>query len=63
MQLNLDSREAVITAAFNVNDSTTYNKASSMTVYDSLGNPHSIGTYFVKTAPGSWTGCPPATSR
>ena len=55
MVLNLDSREASITAAFNINDSTTYNKASSMTVYDSLGNPHSIGTYFVKTAPGAWT--------
>jgi flagellar hook protein FlgE len=55
MVLNLDSREAAITAAFNINDSTTYNKASSMTVYDSLGNPHSIGTYFVKTAPGAWT--------
>ncbi len=55
MQLNLDSREAVITAAFNVNDSTTYNKASSMTVYDSLGNPHAMGSYFVKTAAGAWT--------
>ncbi len=55
MVLNLDSREATITAPFNINDSTTYNKASSMTVYDSLGNPHSVGTYFVKTAPGTWS--------
>ncbi|MBK7743981.1 MAG: flagellar hook protein FlgE [Betaproteobacteria bacterium] len=55
MVLNLDSRRAAITAPFNINDSTTYNKASSMTVYDSLGNPHSVGTYFVKTAPGTWS--------
>jgi flagellar hook protein FlgE len=55
MILNLDSREAAIAAPFNINDSTTYNKASSMTVYDSLGNPHALGTYFVKTAPGVWT--------
>jgi flagellar hook protein FlgE len=55
MLMNLDSREAAITAAFNINDSTTYNKASSMTVYDSLGNPHSLSTYFVKTAPSTWT--------
>jgi flagellar hook protein FlgE len=53
--MNLDSRETEITTAFNINDSTTYNKASSMTVYDSLGNPHSLSTYFVKTAPSTWT--------
>ena len=55
MVLNLDSREPTITIPFNINDSTTYNKASSMTVYDSLGNPHALGTYYVKTAAGTWT--------
>ena len=55
MVLNLDSREPVIAIPFNINDSTTYNKASSMTVYDSLGNPHALGTYYVKSAAGTWT--------
>ncbi len=54
MVLNLDSREPTIAIPFNINDSTTYNKASSMTVYDSLGNPHAFGTYYVKTGPGAW---------
>ena len=53
--LNLDSREAVIALPFNVNDPKTYNKASSMTVYDSLGNPHTESTYFVKTAANTWS--------
>jgi flagellar hook protein FlgE len=53
--LNLDARESVIAAAFNATDPTTYNKATSMSVYDSLGNPHSFNTYYVKTAANQWT--------
>jgi flagellar hook protein FlgE len=53
--LNLDSREASIALPFNVNDPKTYNKASSMTVFDSLGNPHTESTYYVKTAANTWT--------
>ncbi|MDB5805676.1 MAG: flgE [Betaproteobacteria bacterium] len=53
--VNLDSREtAVSTAAFNMNDSTTYQGATSMSVYDSLGNAHTMSMYFVKTAANSW---------
>jgi flagellar hook protein FlgE len=52
--LNLDSREAVNSAAFDANDPTTYNKATSMSVYDSLGNPHAFNTYYVKTAANTW---------
>ena len=52
---NLDSRSpALAAAAFDLNDPTTYTSATSMTVYDSLGNPHAMSIYFVKTAANSW---------
>ena len=53
--LNLDAREAVNGSTFDINDPSTYNKATSMTVYDSLGNPHAFSTYYVKTAANAWT--------
>jgi flagellar hook protein FlgE len=52
--LNLDAREPIINTTFNLNDPTTYNKATSMSVYDSLGNPHAFTTYYVKTAANTW---------
>jgi len=55
IQLNLDSRAKTITAAFNINDATTYDNATSMTVFDSLGNPHTLSTYFVKAAANTWS--------
>jgi flagellar hook protein FlgE len=36
---------------FNVDDPDTYNHATSMTIYDSLGNAHVMTQYFVKEAP------------
>ena len=53
--LNLDSREAAIALPFNVSNPATYNKATSMTVFDSLGNPHTESSYFVKTAANTWS--------
>ncbi len=53
--MNLDAREAIVAKAFNINDPTSYNKATSLTVYDSLGNPHAMSTYFVKTAANTWS--------
>ncbi len=61
--LNLDSREALPvnawdlttappTSKFLPTDPTTYNKSTSSTVYDSLGNAHQLGLFFVKVAPG-----------
>ena len=35
---------------FNANDPTTYNNATSVTIYDSLGNPLAANIYYVKTA-------------
>ena len=35
---------------FDRNDSDTFNKSTSITVYDSLGNPHIATVYYVKTS-------------
>ncbi len=48
--LNLDSRQSVPATAFAVTDPTSYNASTSMSVYDTLGNSHVMGIYFVKTA-------------
>jgi len=53
--VNLDSRSSALTAAgFDPTDPTTYNNSTALTVYDSLGNSHTLQSYFVKTAPGVW---------
>ncbi|MDM0108892.1 flagellar hook protein FlgE [Variovorax sp. J22R24] len=51
-EFNLDSREAVPTKTpFNANDSDTFNYSNAIgPVYDSLGNPHDLAVYFVKSA-------------
>jgi len=46
---NLDSRSNVISATFDPTNSTTFNYVNSMTIYDSLGNPHTLSFYFQKT--------------
>jgi flagellar hook protein FlgE len=53
--LNLDAREAAKAVPFNASDPSTYNKATSMSIYDSLGNPHAFNTYYVKTAANTWS--------
>jgi flagellar hook protein FlgE len=54
--LNLDSRSTSLAAAsFDMNDPTTFHSSTSVSVYDSLGNQHSLQTYYVKTAPGTWS--------
>lgn len=52
---NLDATEPVIAAAFDPTDSTTYNYSSSTQVYDTLGNPQLLTTYFIKTADNTWS--------
>jgi flagellar hook protein FlgE len=49
-QFNLDSRSTAPATAFDAADSSTYNYANSVTVYDSLGNPHELATFFAKQA-------------
>jgi len=50
-QFNLDARGTIPAVAFDANNSATYNYSNSVKVYDSLGNPHELATFFVKTNP------------
>ena len=52
---NLDSSATTPTAPWDAQDpSNTSNFSSSMTVYDSLGNAHSLDVYFRKTGANTW---------
>lgn len=51
---NLDSRNTTLSAAFDITDPTTYNNSTSVAVYDSLGNSHTLSMYFVKSAANTW---------
>lgn len=53
-QFNIDSRSVAPAVAFDPADSTTYNYANAVTMYDSLGNPHELSTFFVKTGANAW---------
>ena len=53
--LNLDSRQANLpSAGFDLTDPSTFNHSTSASIYDTLGNPHVLSTYYLKTAAGSW---------
>ncbi len=43
-------------AAFDPDDPTTFNNSTSSTIYDSLGEPHILTTYFVRPNDGAYTG-------
>lgn len=49
--LNLDSRSAVPTVTpFNYTNPLSYTASTSTTAYDTLGNPHAVTMYFVRSA-------------
>lgn len=54
--MNLNSSDDAIpaTVAFDPANSDTFNKAVPLTVFDSLGNEHSLKLYYVKTGPNNW---------
>ena len=52
--LNLDSRGEVPLVPFDMTDPTSFNSSTAVSVYDSLGNSHTLQTYYVKTAAGEW---------
>ncbi|HVY08461.1 MAG TPA: flagellar hook protein FlgE [Burkholderiales bacterium] len=54
--INLDSRlQQPVTGVFNPADPTSYNNSTSVTLFDTLGNPHLLSMFFVKTAnPNEW---------
>jgi flagellar hook protein FlgE len=55
-QFNLDARSTTpVKTPFDANDSGTYNYSNALgPIYDSLGNPHELGAFFVKTGANSW---------
>ncbi|MDA8129713.1 MAG: flagellar hook protein FlgE [Betaproteobacteria bacterium] len=54
--LNLDSGSAIpTTTPFNINDPTSFNSSTAVSVFDSLGNAQTLQTFYLKTAtPGEW---------
>jgi flagellar hook protein FlgE len=57
MQMNLNAGEqALDPAAFDPNDPNTFNKSTSVTMFDSLGQSQIMTTYFVKPTNGAYTG-------
>jgi flagellar hook protein FlgE len=55
MKINLDSGKTTADpAAFRMGDSSTYQHATSMSVFDSIGKEHALGLYFVKSAASTW---------
>ncbi len=53
--LNVDSRAGTLSAAaFSIADPTTYHNSTSVAVFDSLGNAHTLSTYYLKSAANTW---------
>jgi flagellar hook protein FlgE len=51
---NLDSTEPAILLPFDYTDPDSYNYSSSVQVFDTLGNPQLLSTYFTKTSDNTW---------
>jgi len=51
---NLPASATVPTNAFSTTDSTSYNNAAPVTVYDSQGGSHQATIYYVKTGTNAW---------
>lgn len=57
IQINFPAGETIKDPTlFDVNDPQTYNNATSMTIYDSLGTPKVATYYFIKTGNNLWEG-------
>jgi flagellar hook protein FlgE len=55
IEMNLDSRaSSPVVTAFDASDPNSYNKQSPIDVYDTLGNPHVLSTFYVKKDAGTW---------
>lgn len=52
---NLDSTEPIISLPFDYADPDSYNYSSSVQVFDTLGNPQLLTTYFTKIADNTWS--------
>ncbi|WP_394392229.1 flagellar hook protein FlgE [Shewanella woodyi] len=57
IQMNLNAGDDTLDpAAFDPNDRDTYNNSTAVTLYDSLGEPHIMTTYFVRPPQAAYTG-------
>ncbi|QSX32740.1 flagellar hook protein FlgE [Shewanella avicenniae] len=57
ISMNLNSNaETMNPAAFDPTDSTTFNNSTAVTIFDSLGESHTLTTYFVRPQNGAYTG-------
>lgn len=55
IEVNLDARAATINPAiFAASDPSTFNSSTSLSVFDSLGNAHSLSVYFVHSGGNTW---------
>ena len=55
MSANLSAEAEILADPWDINDpAATSNYSSSITIYDSLGNSHSVTVYFRKTADNTW---------
>lgn len=54
-QVNLDSNSTMpTTVPFSMADQSSYNKQFPVEVYDTLGNPHTMSNFYVKTGTNTW---------
>ncbi|MCJ8302359.1 flagellar hook protein FlgE [Shewanella sp.] len=57
LQMNLNAGDSTLDPdAFDPNDRDTYNNSTAVTMYDSLGEPHIMTTYFVRPPNAAYTG-------
>ncbi len=54
VRVNVDARSEVPAAPFNLLDAKTYDGATSVSVFDSLGREHVMALYFRKTGDNAW---------
>jgi len=55
LNLNAASTPIPVTTPFSAANSSSYNSSTSMTVYDTQGNSHTVSLYFVNTASNNWS--------
>nr|HMN81950.1 flagellar hook protein FlgE [Burkholderiaceae bacterium] len=54
VSMNLDARSTPPVGAFDLDDATTYQGATSMSVYDQQGQAHTLSLYFRNTGVNTW---------
>ncbi|MDO6489387.1 flagellar hook protein FlgE [Colwellia sp. 4_MG-2023] len=54
IKMNLPASAEIITAPFDINDSSTFSESTASNIFDSLGQSHIVTYYFAKTADNTW---------